>query len=91
MALIRDSMRLSCQWGAGQKADARQTAQALLLKSAQLQRTGAKLAGTRRYLASSPAFETGRSSWIALFDSLEKGDGAAMADSLKQLEEVMKD
>ena len=88
--LIRDSMRMACQWGGGQKADAQQTGQALLLKSAQLQDIGWQFTGMRHFLASSPAFETGRVSWIALFDSLEKGDGAAMAAALHQLEEVMK-
>jgi tetratricopeptide (TPR) repeat protein len=89
MTLIRDSMRMACQWGAGQKADAQQTANALLLKSAQLQDVGFEFPGTRHFLGESPAFETGRASWIALFDSLEKGDGAAMAASLRQLDEVM--
>ncbi len=90
MTLIRDSMRMACQWGAGQKADAQQTANALLLKSAQLQDVGFQFPGTRHFLGSSPAFDAGRPSWVALFDSLEKGDGAAMAVDLKQLQEAMK-
>jgi len=87
--LIRDAMKMTCQWGAGEKPAAQQTAQALLLKSAQLQNAGWGVEGTRHYLSSSPAFETGRASWIALFDSLEKGDGVAMAAALRQLQEVM--
>ncbi len=90
MSMIRDSMRLACQWGAGQKADAQQTANALLLKSAQLQSVDFQFPGTRHFLGSAPAFEAGRASWVALFDSLEKGDGAAMAAALHQLDEVMK-
>jgi tetratricopeptide (TPR) repeat protein len=90
MTLIRDSMRMACQWGAGQKAEAQHTANALLLKSAQLQDVDFQFPGTRHFLESSPAFETGRTAWIALFDSLEKGDGAAMAAALRQLDEVMK-
>ena len=87
--LIRDAMKMTCQWGAGEKPAAQQTAQALLLKSAQLQNAGWGVEGTRHYLSSSPALETGRASWIALFDSLEKGDGVAMAAALRQLQEVM--
>jgi tetratricopeptide (TPR) repeat protein len=90
MSLIRDSMRMACQWGAGKKADAQQTANALLLRSAQLQDVGFQFPGTRHFLASVPAFDQGRASWTALFDSLEKGDGAAMAAALHQLDEVMK-
>jgi hypothetical protein len=86
MTLIRDTAKLACQWGAGQKADAHQSAKALLLKSTQLQKTGLKFAGTRHYLASAPAFEPGRASWIALFDSLEKGDSSAMDTALNQLQ-----
>jgi tetratricopeptide (TPR) repeat protein len=87
--LIGDSMKLACQWGAGQKAAARETGKALLLKSAQLQDKDFDFAGTRHFIDSSPAFAAGRASWSALFESLEKGDGAAMAGALQQLEEVM--
>ena len=90
LILIRDALKLSCQWGAGQKAAAQETEKALLPKSDQLQKEDWGFAGTLHFLASSPAFETGRASWIALFESLDKGDGAAMAAALHQLEEVMK-
>jgi tetratricopeptide (TPR) repeat protein len=90
MTLIRDSMRMACQWASGQKADAQQTANALLLKSSQLQDVGFQFPGTRHFLGSTPVFAAGRASWIALFDSLEKGDGAAMAAALRQLDEVMR-
>ena len=87
--LVRDTMQLACQWGAGQKTTAQPSTQALLLKSSQLQDMGWEFTGTRHFLASSPAFETGRASWIALFESLEKGDGTAMAAALHQLEDLM--
>jgi hypothetical protein len=83
-------MKLTCQWGAGQKAAAQETEKALLSKSAQMQKIGWESTGTRHFLASSPTFEPGRSSWIALFESLDKGDGAAMAGALQQLEDVMR-
>jgi tetratricopeptide (TPR) repeat protein len=87
---VRDTIKLACQWGAGQKAAAQQTATALLPQAAGLHSPGWRFAGTRHFLASFPAFEAGRASWIALFESLEKGDGAAMAAALQQLDEVMK-
>ena len=89
-ALIRDTMKLTCQWGAGEKLAAQQTAQALLLKSGQLQNVGWGVEGTRHFLGASTAFDAGRTSWTGLFNSLETGDGAAMAAALHQLEEVVK-
>jgi tetratricopeptide (TPR) repeat protein len=88
--LIRDAIKLSCQWGNRENQTAQQTAETLRAKSSQLQDMGWEFAGTRHFFASSPAFDAGRASWIALFDSLEKGDGAAMAAALHQLEDVMK-
>jgi tetratricopeptide (TPR) repeat protein len=87
--LVRDTLKLTCDWGAGQKSAARQTEQALVSEAAGLQKTGWNSAGTLHFLASSPVFESGRASWIVLFESLESGDGAAMAGALHQLEEVM--
>ena len=88
--LLRDAMKLACQWGAGQKAAAQQTSNALLHETTQLQNTGWEFAGTLHFLASSPAFVTGRAVWIALFQSLQDGNGAAMAAALNQLQEVLK-
>jgi tetratricopeptide (TPR) repeat protein len=87
---IRDALKLACQWGAGQRAAAQVTGNALSLKSAQLQEGAWILTRTLHYLATSPTFEPGRASWVALFQSLEKGDGPAMAAALQELEEVMK-
>jgi len=83
-------MKLVCQWSAGQKAAAQQTGNDLLPEAAQLQNTGWEFGGTLHFLASSPAFTTGRAAWIALFQSLQDGNGVAMAAALNQLEEVMK-
>jgi len=87
--LIRDTFKMACEWGAGKKSSAKQTAKTLLLKSGQLEKTGADLAGNRRYLSSERAFEAGRKSWIALFDSLEKGDPTAFAAAATQLDTAM--
>jgi len=89
MILIRDTLAMTCKWGAGQKSNARQAEDALVSKAASLKKTDWVFAGTRRFIASSPAFETGRASWIALFQSLEDGDGAAMTGALRQLEKVL--
>jgi tetratricopeptide (TPR) repeat protein len=90
MSLIRDAMKFACQWGSGSKLAAQQTAQLLVTKAAQLENTGWVFAGTRHFLASSPAFELGHPSWDALFERLEKGDGAAMVDALHRLAPVIK-
>jgi hypothetical protein len=88
--LLRDALKLACQAAAGEKGAALVTEMALLPKSAHLQKTGWKFAGTRHFLATSPTFEVGRASWIALYQSLKDGNGVAMAAALHQLEEVMK-
>ncbi len=88
--LIRDTLKLTCQWGAGQKAAARATGAALVQKAAGLESSTSDFAGARHFLGSSRAFARGRASWIALFQSLEDGNGAAMTGALDQLEEVMK-
>jgi tetratricopeptide (TPR) repeat protein len=90
MILIRDTIKMTCQWGAGEKAAARATEATLASKATGLDSSGSDFAGTRHFLASSPAFATGRLLWIALFQSMEDGDSAAMAATLKQLEEVLK-
>ncbi len=88
--LIRDAMKMTCQRGAGQKEAAQVTETAILPESAQLHKVKWVFAPTRHYLATSPAFEASRASWIALYQSLEDGDGTVMAAALHQLEEVMK-
>jgi len=88
--LLRDAMKLACQWGAGQKATAQQTGNALLPETTQLKNAGWEFGGTLHFLATSPAFVTDRAVWIALFQSLQDGNGVAMAAALNQLEEVMK-
>jgi tetratricopeptide (TPR) repeat protein len=88
--LVRDTLKLACQWGAGQKAAAGEGASALLPKTVGLKDPDWEVTGTLHLLASSPVFERGRAAWIALFDGLQKGDGIAMANSLHELEKVMR-
>ncbi len=89
MILIRDAMKMACQWGAGDKAAARQTAKTLLPKAGSMERTGWDFQGTLHFLESSPAFKTGRASWIGLFQSLANGDGPGMASAFEQLQRVI--
>jgi len=90
LKVFRDSFKFACLWGAGQKDAALQSEATLLGESTQLQRVAWDFAGTLHYLDSSPAFVTGRAAWIALFQSLQDGNGVAMAAALNQLEEAMK-
>ncbi len=89
--LVRDVLKLACQWGAGSKAEAQQTRAALLSRKMELQPGTWTFGGTRHFLATAPVFEAGRASWDKLFESLEKGDAAGMADALHKLGEIMKD
>jgi tetratricopeptide (TPR) repeat protein len=87
---VSDVLKLGCQWGAGKIADARATSKKLEGEAASLQKSTWSTEGDRHYLATAPAFERGRAAWIALFQSLEDGDGKAMAAALRQLDEGMK-
>jgi tetratricopeptide (TPR) repeat protein len=87
---IRNVLLLGCQWGAGKTAEAHATAKDLERESASLQKSTWSTAGDRHYLATAPDFERGRPAWIALFQSLEDGNGKAMASALHELDEVMK-
>jgi hypothetical protein len=90
MILIRDSMKMACEWAGGEKSAAEATEQALVSKSAGLEETAWRFDGTLHFLAASPDFASGRAAWIDVFQSLDKGDGAAMAAALRQIGEVMK-
>ena len=76
--------------GREQKAAAQQTEKALLPETGTVSKDGLGFCRHAPLLASCPAFADGRASWIALFQSLEDGNGAAMTGALDQLEEVMK-
>jgi len=90
MILIRDAMKLACQWAGGAKADAYETEKALLRRASSVQKTSWNFSGTIHYLAASPNFRPARTSWIALFDGLEKADSANIAAALHNLEDVIR-
>ncbi len=89
-SLIRDTIKLACQWGDGKKSDALTTEKALSLKAPALQKPAWVFTGTLHYLAASAGFEKGRPLWIALFESIQKGDGSAMSAALTSLDAVMR-
>ena len=90
--LLRESFRISCQWGAGDKTSALQTVKSLAARpplTASLLASGWNSYGMLHYLAASPTFTAGRASWLALFTALQAGDGPAMTAALHQLEPLM--
>jgi hypothetical protein len=89
MIVIRDTFKLACQFGGGQKAAAQLTEKALMAESAAVQKIGWQFAGPRHFLTTAPAFEAGRAAWIDLFVGLEKGDSAEMSADLHKLEDAL--
>lgn len=89
--LVRDVLRLVCEYGAGQKSAARQTAGAILLESANLHQPAWDAPGVRHFLSLHPAFAAGRDLWVQLFKKLEEGDGAGLTIVIQQLGEALKD
>jgi tetratricopeptide (TPR) repeat protein len=85
---VRETLKLACQWGAGDKGTALQTEKLLSGKVSQAVK-GWNVADMLRFASASPAFASGRASWIALFTDLQNGDGAGMAAALHQLEPLM--
>ena len=88
-AVIRDTVRLACEWGAGSKNATFDTEKTLLSKAATLQPRGWNFTGTLQFLSTSPAFAIGRPSWIAFFTSVQNGDSAGMTEALHLLEPLL--
>jgi tetratricopeptide (TPR) repeat protein len=88
-AVVRDTIELACQWGAGDKNAARQTGKTLLSKSPMLRESVWDFTGSLQILSASPAFSNGRASWIALFTAVQNGDRAGMTAALHQLEPLL--
>lgn len=88
-AVVRDTLKLACQWGSGEKGAAQATEKALLSKAAVAANIQPDFTGAISVLSRSPAFATGRSSWIALFTAVQNGDNASIASALHQLEPLL--
>jgi len=86
----REIMKMACQFASGDKSAALATERTLLRGATAIPPSGAwDFSGTTPMLAASPAFASGRASWIALFTAVQNGDGAAMTAALHQLEPVL--
>ena len=86
---ILDTLTLACQWGAGNKAAALEAERDMLPDAAKLQSGGWNFIGSTWRLSHSPAFATGRASWISLFISVQLGDGDGAVKALHQLEPIL--
>ncbi len=86
---IRDTMRLACQWGAGDKSSAAAAEKALSSHQPVLEAGFWDLGGIVRFISTSPAFTAGRASWVALFTAVENGESAGMTAALHQLEPIL--
>jgi hypothetical protein len=87
-APARQTLVLACEWGAGDKSAAR-TAAGFAAYKAGVEKSGWATNGDRTYLASAPQFSANRAAWIKLFQSLQDGDGAGMADAAGTLGQGM--
>jgi tetratricopeptide (TPR) repeat protein len=90
-AVGRDALVLACAWAAGDKKTAHTAAAALRGETAGLAQGVWEFPGTLHFLSQSSAFAGGRSAWLALFQAVQAGDPAALAESLHQLDALMQD
>lgn len=86
---IRDTMKLACQWGAGDKNAALASAGSLSSHVSALQPGFWDFSGVIRILSQSPVFASGRPAWIALFTAVQNGDSAGTTAALHQLEAIL--
>ena len=82
----RQVLLIACQWGAGQQGAASQTAETLAASAPALVKLDRTTTGDRAYLSSAPEFSANRPVWIKLFQSLEQGDGTALAEASHTLQ-----
>lgn len=87
--IIRDSMKLACQWAIGNRPAALTTEKALSSRAGSLAAGFWDFSGTIRFVSASPAFQSGRPSWVALFTAVQGGDGPGMTAALHQLEPLL--
>jgi hypothetical protein len=88
-AVDRDALKLACQCGAGDKDAALATEKALLAEASHAQTEIWDFSGAIRVLSRSPAFDKGRTDWIALFTAVQKGDSDGITAALGELEPIL--
>ncbi len=89
---VRDVIGFACLWGARENAAALAAHQRLLARvqaDPSYSQSDWSFIGTMHFLSASPAFESGRSSWVALFRAVQNGDSAGMTAALHQLEPIL--
>jgi TPR repeat protein len=87
--LVRDTIKLACQFGAGQAADAAETSRLISSQARAAKRDTWDFTGTLHFVQTSPPFETVQSAWIALFTAVQKGDAAGIRSSLAALQPTL--
>ncbi len=87
--VVRDALNFACQNASGNKSSTLASEKSLASLATTLKKYSWTFTGTLDFLSNSPAFATGRSSWIALFTALQSGDGAGMTAALHQLEPLV--
>jgi hypothetical protein len=88
-ALTRDALKLACQFGAQDKPSALATAKALLAEPFPSQYTLTDVEPAIYYFENSPAFASGRASWVALAQALQTGSGSGFTTALQQLVPIL--
>ncbi len=83
--VARDVLKMACQWGSQRSADSLATASLVSKEATRMEKNAWNSAGDLHFLATSPAFKSGREAWIALFTSLQAGDSAGMVAALHKL------
>ncbi len=82
---IRDALKLTCEWGAHDKASALATAKMLLAQPFPSQYTLIDVLPATYCFAHAPAFATGRVSWVAFANSIQSDSSSGVNTALQQL------
>jgi len=90
-AIVRDVIRLACEYVKGKKAEARGTAALLGNRVNQDYATTFNFEGTLHYIQSSSRFQTCRYAWVKLFEGLETGDEKRAEEGLRELQPQLND
>jgi tetratricopeptide (TPR) repeat protein len=91
-AIIRGLLRYACQYGKTRESDTTASANGLIAMAEQHHQKpeDASFEGTKHFLSTSSAFATSSKYWVSLFDHFEAGDGAGMAEAVRQIQETTK-
>jgi tetratricopeptide (TPR) repeat protein len=89
---VRDVIGFACLGGARENVAALAADQRILARvqaDPSYSHSGWGFTGTLHFLSASPAFATGRASWVALFTAAQNGDSPGMTAALHQLEPLL--